>query len=135
MLRQPACAGVSVHGRSHTGRHQRDPARIELDGPALLDGVIWCGRCGTRTTAHSRDRGVHARSVAGVAVLPLHAPVEVEIQVELSDRDGEPCPRASWPTHVSVECLATPSTWAGRTRPSEQDRAAGFPLPDACQPS
>jgi enamine deaminase RidA (YjgF/YER057c/UK114 family) len=31
------------------------------------------------------DRGVHARSAVGVAVLPLDAPVEVEIQVELTD--------------------------------------------------
>ncbi|MEU2234048.1 RidA family protein [Streptomyces vietnamensis] len=30
-------------------------------------------------------RGIHARSAVGVAVLPLNAPVEVEIQVELSD--------------------------------------------------
>ncbi|MEU6345987.1 MULTISPECIES: RidA family protein [unclassified Streptomyces] len=29
------------------------------------------------------DAGVHARSAVGVAVLPLDAPVEVEIQVEL----------------------------------------------------
>ncbi|MFJ3644018.1 RidA family protein [Streptomyces sp. NPDC090108] len=29
------------------------------------------------------ERGVHARSAVGVAVLPLDAPVEVEIQVEL----------------------------------------------------
>jgi enamine deaminase RidA (YjgF/YER057c/UK114 family) len=32
------------------------------------------------------DKGVHARSAVGVAVLPLDAPVEVEIQVEL-DQD------------------------------------------------
>jgi enamine deaminase RidA (YjgF/YER057c/UK114 family) len=31
------------------------------------------------------DRGVHARSAVGVAVLPLDAPVEVEIHVELDD--------------------------------------------------
>ncbi|GII97778.1 enamine deaminase RidA (YjgF/YER057c/UK114 family) [Sediminihabitans luteus] len=31
------------------------------------------------------DRGVHARSAVGVAVLPLDAPVEVEIVVELGD--------------------------------------------------
>jgi enamine deaminase RidA (YjgF/YER057c/UK114 family) len=31
------------------------------------------------------DRGVHARSAVGVAVLPLDAPVEVEIQVEVAD--------------------------------------------------
>ncbi|MBA0053511.1 RidA family protein [Streptomyces sp. AJS327] len=31
------------------------------------------------------ERGVHARSAVGVAVLPLDAPVEVEIQVELAD--------------------------------------------------
>ena len=31
------------------------------------------------------DQGVHARSAVGVAVLPLDAPVEVEIQVELAD--------------------------------------------------
>ena len=31
------------------------------------------------------DKGVHARSAVGVAVLPLDAPVEVEIQVELVD--------------------------------------------------
>lgn len=31
------------------------------------------------------DRGVHARSAVGVAVLPIDAPVEVEIQVELTD--------------------------------------------------
>lgn len=31
------------------------------------------------------DRGVHARSAVGVAVLPLDSPVEVEIQVELTD--------------------------------------------------
>ncbi|CAL9483024.1 MULTISPECIES: RidA family protein [Streptomyces] len=31
------------------------------------------------------DRGVHARSAVGVAVLPIDAPVEVEIQVELAD--------------------------------------------------
>lgn len=30
------------------------------------------------------DRGVHARSAVGVAVLPLDAPVEIEIQVELA---------------------------------------------------
>lgn len=30
------------------------------------------------------DAGVHARSAVGVAVLPLDAPVEVEIQVELT---------------------------------------------------
>jgi enamine deaminase RidA (YjgF/YER057c/UK114 family) len=30
------------------------------------------------------DRGVHARSAVGVAVLPLDAPVEIEIQVELT---------------------------------------------------
>lgn len=30
-------------------------------------------------------KGVHARSAVGVAVLPLDAPVEVEIQVELVD--------------------------------------------------
>jgi enamine deaminase RidA (YjgF/YER057c/UK114 family) len=32
-----------------------------------------------------KDAGVHARSAVGVAVLPLDAPVEVEIQVELAD--------------------------------------------------
>ncbi|OEV09235.1 RidA family protein [Streptomyces nanshensis] len=32
-----------------------------------------------------KDAGVHARSAIGVAVLPLDAPVEVEIQVELTD--------------------------------------------------
>lgn len=31
------------------------------------------------------DRGVHARSAVGVAVLPMDAPVEVELQVELAD--------------------------------------------------
>ncbi|HWM37769.1 MAG TPA: RidA family protein [Streptomyces sp.] len=31
------------------------------------------------------DKGVHARSAVGVAVLPMDAPVEVEIQVELAD--------------------------------------------------
>jgi enamine deaminase RidA (YjgF/YER057c/UK114 family) len=31
------------------------------------------------------DAGVHARSAVGVAVLPLDAPVEVEIQVEIAD--------------------------------------------------
>ncbi len=31
------------------------------------------------------EAGVHARSAVGVAVLPLDAPVEVEIQVELRD--------------------------------------------------
>ncbi|MDT0341928.1 RidA family protein [Streptomyces litchfieldiae] len=31
------------------------------------------------------ERGQHARSAVGVAVLPLDAPVEVEIQVELAD--------------------------------------------------
>lgn len=30
------------------------------------------------------DKGVHARSAVGVAVLPLDAPVEVEVQVELA---------------------------------------------------
>ncbi|GAA4797335.1 RidA family protein [Streptomyces ziwulingensis] len=30
------------------------------------------------------EKGVHARSAVGVAVLPLDAPVEVEIQVELA---------------------------------------------------
>ncbi|AEW95245.1 MULTISPECIES: RidA family protein [Streptomycetaceae] len=30
------------------------------------------------------DKGVHARSAVGVAVLPLDAPVEVEIQVEIA---------------------------------------------------
>ncbi|MGW9137152.1 RidA family protein [Streptomyces sp. NPDC055681] len=30
------------------------------------------------------DKGVHARSAVGVAVLPLDAPVEVEVQVELT---------------------------------------------------
>ncbi|WAX78844.1 RidA family protein [Streptomyces sp. KMM 9044] len=33
------------------------------------------------------DKGVHARSAVGVAVLPLDAPVEVEIQVELTGTD------------------------------------------------
>ncbi|QKV94055.1 RidA family protein [Streptomyces sp. NA02950] len=31
------------------------------------------------------DAGVHARSAVGVAVLPLDAPVEVELQVEVAD--------------------------------------------------
>ncbi|MET9291668.1 RidA family protein [Streptomyces sp. NPDC003077] len=31
------------------------------------------------------DKGVHARSAVGVAVLPIDAPVEVEIQVEVAD--------------------------------------------------
>jgi enamine deaminase RidA (YjgF/YER057c/UK114 family) len=31
------------------------------------------------------DKGVHARSAVGVSVLPIDAPVEVEIQVELAD--------------------------------------------------
>ncbi|MGP3999616.1 RidA family protein [Streptomyces sp. 8N706] len=31
------------------------------------------------------EKGVHARSAVGVAVLPLDAPVEVEIQVEIAD--------------------------------------------------
>ncbi|MGH3313052.1 MAG: RidA family protein [Streptomyces sp.] len=31
------------------------------------------------------DKGVHARSAVGVAVLPLDAPVEVELLVELAD--------------------------------------------------
>ncbi|MGR8009220.1 RidA family protein [Streptomyces hypolithicus] len=30
------------------------------------------------------DKGVHARSAVGVAVLPLDAPVEVEMQIELT---------------------------------------------------
>lgn len=33
------------------------------------------------------EKGVHARSAVGVAVLPLDAPVEVEIQVELIPED------------------------------------------------
>jgi enamine deaminase RidA (YjgF/YER057c/UK114 family) len=31
------------------------------------------------------EKGVHARSAVGVAVLPMDAPVEVEVQVELAD--------------------------------------------------
>ncbi|MEV7418693.1 RidA family protein [Streptomyces sp. NPDC089919] len=31
------------------------------------------------------DKGVHARSAVGVAVLPLDAPVEVEFQIEIED--------------------------------------------------
>ncbi|TSB32560.1 RidA family protein [Streptomyces benahoarensis] len=31
------------------------------------------------------DQGVHARSAVGVAVLPVDAPVEVEIQVEIAE--------------------------------------------------
>ncbi|MCW2872907.1 RidA family protein [Actinacidiphila oryziradicis] len=31
------------------------------------------------------DKGIHARSAVGVAVLPLDAPIEVEIQVEVAD--------------------------------------------------
>ncbi|SCK47375.1 RidA family protein [Streptomyces sp. WMMB 322] len=31
------------------------------------------------------DKGIHARSAVGVAVLPMDAPVEVEVQVELAD--------------------------------------------------
>jgi enamine deaminase RidA (YjgF/YER057c/UK114 family) len=31
------------------------------------------------------EKGVHARSAVGVAVLPMDAPVEVEVQVELVD--------------------------------------------------
>ena len=31
------------------------------------------------------DAGVHARSAVGVAALPLGAPVEVEVLVELTD--------------------------------------------------
>ncbi|MGO1180293.1 MAG: RidA family protein, partial [Cellulosimicrobium funkei] len=31
------------------------------------------------------EAGVHARSAVGVAVLPLDAPVEVELVVELAD--------------------------------------------------
>lgn len=31
------------------------------------------------------DRGVHARSAVGVAVLPIDSPVEVELHVELTD--------------------------------------------------
>ncbi|KRV47557.1 LysR family transcriptional regulator [Wenjunlia vitaminophila] len=31
------------------------------------------------------DAGVHARSAVGVSVLPLDAPVEVELQVEITD--------------------------------------------------
>ncbi|MFH8369230.1 RidA family protein [Streptomyces sp. NPDC018031] len=31
------------------------------------------------------DKGIHARSAVGVTVLPLDAPVEVEIQVEVAD--------------------------------------------------
>lgn len=31
------------------------------------------------------EKGVHARSAVGVAVLPIDAPVEVELQVELAD--------------------------------------------------
>ncbi|WP_053641370.1 MULTISPECIES: RidA family protein [unclassified Streptomyces] len=31
------------------------------------------------------EKGVHARSAVGVAVLPLDAPVEVEVQVELTE--------------------------------------------------
>ncbi|MGI5339179.1 RidA family protein [Streptomyces sp. CA-181903] len=31
------------------------------------------------------EKGVHARSAVGVAVLPLDAPVEVELQVEVAD--------------------------------------------------
>ena len=31
------------------------------------------------------SKGVHARSAVGVAVLPMDAPVEVELQVELAD--------------------------------------------------
>jgi enamine deaminase RidA (YjgF/YER057c/UK114 family) len=34
------------------------------------------------------DKGVHARSAVGVAVLPLDAPVEVEVQVELDGAVG-----------------------------------------------
>ncbi|WP_326698280.1 RidA family protein [Streptomyces sp. NBC_01754] len=31
------------------------------------------------------DKGVHARSAVGVAVLPLDAPVEIELQVEVTE--------------------------------------------------
>jgi enamine deaminase RidA (YjgF/YER057c/UK114 family) len=36
------------------------------------------------------DRGVHARSAVGVAVLPLDAPVEVELLVELDESVPDP---------------------------------------------
>ena len=35
------------------------------------------------------DKGVHARSAVGVAVLPLDAPVEVELQVELQGESAQ----------------------------------------------
>lgn len=35
------------------------------------------------------DKGVHARSAVGVAVLPLDAPVEVELQVELQAESAQ----------------------------------------------
>ncbi|MDB1086481.1 RidA family protein [Streptomyces sp. ACA25] len=35
------------------------------------------------------DKGVHARSAVGVAVLPVDSPVEVELQVELTAEPGE----------------------------------------------
>jgi enamine deaminase RidA (YjgF/YER057c/UK114 family) len=62
-----------------TGFVASDPAftkqHLVLNGASELLGAIF------------GDRGDHARSAVGVAVLPLDAPVEVELLVELKDTD------------------------------------------------
>ena len=80
-------------GRREVGRRRPGPDRARGEGRRLR-------RLGPRLHRASRaslngasellgevlgDKGVHARSAVGVAVLPLDAPVEVEIQVELAD--------------------------------------------------
>ena len=54
-----------------------------LVGVALLAGVI--NGASELLAAAFGDAGIHARSAVGVAVLPLDAPVEVELLVEVAD--------------------------------------------------
>jgi hypothetical protein len=85
-VRQASIAGCAADSRRVAVRMRREC------GPCGMSTRASCGWPTAPRRSDSEllgqvlgDRGLHARSAVGVTVLPVDAPVALEIQVELSD--------------------------------------------------
>ena len=98
---QPLAANAAAHGHDRAA----GPAR---EGPALLQGLVICGRCGQRMTVRYHQRRGVAR-----ARLPVHRRGIQAARAALPDR-----PRRRRRRRRSASCCSTPSPRSPSRSPS-----------------
>ena len=119
----PNLARLAANAAAHGRDRRSGPPR---EGPALLQGIIICGRCGLRMTVRYHHR-------RGQQEVPTY--MCQRDGIENGARPARPSPARTW-TRPSASCSSTPSPRSPSKPPcrSPPSSSTGPPRPTRCAP-